>query len=53
MTDCAEQVAVVYHCLVCGPIMRFDLPSGAHITYHKDVPHGYVISQFDEDSNPQ
>lgn len=33
--------------------MRFDLSDEAHVTYHKDTPHGYVIENHDEDTNPQ
>lgn len=51
MSATLEETARVYHCLICGPLMRFPYGDG-YVTFHRDVPHPHDLT-FDEEDNPQ
>lgn len=47
-----EPYSSVYYCLACGACLREHYPDGSHVTYHREVPHGLVLT-YDEESKPQ
>lgn len=51
---CDSQLAApttVYHCLVCGPIMREHYDHGT-VTFHRNVPHPADMT-YNEEERPQ
>lgn len=53
MTAQLDQSATIYHCIVCGPCLRFDVDDDtATITVHDTVAHPATLT-YDEEDNPQ
>jgi hypothetical protein len=45
---------VVYHCLVCGPVMRFTWTTcDDTVTFHRSIPHPFCLDADDWEHNPQ
>lgn len=51
MTAYADTESTVYHCVVCGPCLRFESDDAA-VTLHNEVPHPDTMT-FDEEESPQ
>lgn len=53
MTAQLDQSVTIYHCIVCGPCMRFDVDDEtATITVHDTVDHPDTLT-YDEEDKPQ
>lgn len=52
MSATSDPSAAVYHCLVCGPVLRLPYGDEGHVTIHNNVPHPHEFT-FNEEENPQ